>query len=256
MNNVNHKFNYISILYPIPALIFFLAWHIFTLDNPKRQFIFSTPQKVLEALFKLVTSGDLLRHAGTTMEEAIAGFFLGTTVGALLGLALWSSQTLAKVSRPYITALGTVPVFALAPMIISWFGIGMVSKIALAFISTVIVALVQAYQGAMSAEPRYLKLLQVLGATRLQAFKIVIVPSSLIWVVNAMKLNIGLALLGAFIGEFISAEQGLGYLMVKAAGVYDMATVLAGTTVLILIAIILTSGIEKLERHLLRWQSI
>jgi NitT/TauT family transport system permease protein len=98
--------------------------------------------------------------------------------------------------------------------------------------------------------------MQVVGANRFQTFRLVVVPSSLIWVINAMKLNIGLALMGAFIGEFISAEEGLGYMIVKASGLYDMATVLVGVLTLILIALFLTFLIERIEHRLLKWKEV
>ena len=106
----------------------------------------------------------------------------------------------------------------------------------------------------MSVEPRFLRFMQVVGATRNQIFSIIVVPSSLIWVINAAKLNIGLALLGAFIGEFISSEQGLGYMIVKASGLYDMATVIVGIIMLIIIALTLTIIVEHFEKLILKWK--
>lgn len=240
-------------LYPIPLLIFFVAWYTFTLQ-PDRQFIFSSPAKVWTAFLTLINNGELAAHTRTTLFEAICGFVMGTTAGAGLGLGLWYSKTVASVVRPYIAALASVPIFALSPMIIVWFGIGIFSKIMLAFLSTVVVAMVQSYQGAMSVQPRFLRLMEVVGADRSQVFRFLVVPSSIIWVINAMKLNIGLALLGAFIGEFISAEQGLGYMIVKASGTYDMATVFVGVGMLMVVALALSYLVELLEKHLLRWQ--
>ena len=241
-------------LYPLPLFAFILIWYFATQGSQERQFIFSSPEKVLEAFWRLMQNGELLQNCKVTILEALVGFVLGTTSGALIGLSLWYSRLVAKIAKPYITALATVPIFALAPIVISWFGIDIYSKIALAFLSTVTVAIVQSYQGAMAVESRFLRLMQVLGASRWQTFRLVVVPSSLIWVLNAMKLNIGLALLGAFIGEFISAEQGLGYMIVKASGLYDMATVFVGVVALIVIALLLTSLVEQLERHLMKWK--
>jgi NitT/TauT family transport system permease protein len=242
------------LLYPLPALIFLLVWHFLTAGYPQRQFIFSSPEQVWLAMIRLSISGELLRNAGITIFEALCGFLLGTISGAIIGLSLWCSHTVARIARPYIVALATVPIFALAPIVIVWFGIGIWSKIMLAFLSTVTVAIVQSYQGAMSVERRYLRLMQVVRATRAQTFRLLVIPSSLIWVINAMKLNIGLALLGAFIGEFISAEEGLGYMIVKASGLYDMATVFVGIFALIAIALILTALVGQLEKRLLKWQ--
>ncbi len=244
-----------KLLYPLPLLVFIVVWHFATYGDQQRQFIFSSPEKVFQALVRTIQNGELLVNCQVTIMEAVIGFVLGTTVGAITGLSLWYSRLVAQISKPYITALATVPIFALAPVIISWFGIDIVSKIALAFLSTVSVAIVQSYQGAMSVEPRFLRMMQVVGATRWQTFKLVVVPSSIIWVLNAMKLNIGLALMGAFIGEFISSEHGLGYMIVKASGLYDQATVFVGILALILIALVLTFLIEQIENHLMKWKA-
>ncbi len=241
-------------MYLVPLLAFVLIWSMLTEDKPQVQFIFSSPSQVVATFMRLLKDGELLTNSGITIFEALMGFLLGTVCGAIIGLLLWCSKTIAKIAKPYVTALGTIPIFALAPIIIVWFGIGIVSKIMLAFISTVAVAIVQSYHGATSVEPRFLRLMQVVGASRQQVFRLVVIPSSLIWVINAAKLNIGLALLGAFIGEFISSEQGLGYMIVKASGLYDMSTVIVGIIMLILIALLLTSLVEKLERFVLKWK--
>lgn len=242
------------ILYPLPLLVVVVCWHFYSVANQHNQFIFSGPQQVWAAFVRLIVSGELLKNAGVTVVEAVAGFMLGTLVGASVGLSLWYSRTVATIAKPYVIALGSIPTFALAPMIIAWFGIGVMSKIMLAFISTVVVALVQAYQGATSVEPRFIRLMQVVAATRWQTFRTVVVPTSLIWVLNAMKLNIGLALLGAFIGEFISSEQGLGYMIVRASGLYDNATVIVGVFTLAVIALCFSLLVERLEDKLMPWR--
>jgi len=244
------------VLYLLPLVALLLVWYFLTEDKPQAQFIFSSPSQVLVAFMRLLNDGELLTNSGVTIFEALVGFLMGTICGVIIGLLLWCSETIAKIAKPYITALGTIPIFALAPIIIVWFGIGIWSKIMLAFISTIAVAIVQSYQGAMSVEQRFLRLMQVVGASRQQVFRMVVIPSSLIWVINAAKLNIGLALLGAFIGEFISSEQGLGYMIVRASGLYDMATVIVGIVMLVFIALLLTSLVELIEKRILKWKYV
>jgi len=244
----------IAALYPVPLIVLLIVWQIYTAGNAQRQFIFASPEQVWQSFTHLIATGDLLRNTLVTVGEALAGFVLGTTCGAAIGLSLWYSKIVAGVAKPYIGALGSIPIFALAPMIIVWFGIGIMSKVMLAFICTITVAIVQSYQGAVSVDAKFLRLMQIMGASRFQTFRIVVLPSSIIWVINAMKLNIGLALLGAFIGEFISAEQGLGYMIVRASGLYDMATVLVGVFTLVVVALAMTAVIEQIERRLLSWR--
>ncbi len=241
-------------LYFLPLMLFIIIWAYFTEGKPQAQFIFSSPGQVASTFIGLLANGELLRNSAITVFEALCGFTMGTICGAVIGLSLWYSQIVAKIAKPYIAALGSIPIFALAPIIIVWFGIGIWSKIMLAFISTISVAIVQSYQGALSVEPRFLRLMQVVGANRNQTFGIIVIPSSLIWVINAAKLNIGIALLGAFIGEFISSEQGLGYMIVKASGLYDMATVIVGIIALIVIALVLTYLVECVEKLILKWK--
>lgn len=241
-------------LYPVPLLVVLLVWQLYSASSANNQFIFSSPAQVWEKLVTLSMNGELFKNSLVTICEALVGFIFGTVFGALTGLSLWYSKIVARVSKPYIAALGSIPIFALTPMIIAWFGIGIMSKIMLAFISTVVVAIVQSYQGATSVEPRFLRLMKVIGASRFQTFRTVVMPSSWIWVLNAAKLNIGLALLGAFIGEFISAEEGLGHMIVRASGLYDMATVLVGVFALVVIALFFTIVVEQLERRMLPWR--
>src|SRR5271156_2307363 len=100
-------------LYPLPAVVFLMIWHVFTYNNQQRQFIFSSPDQVWSALCRTSADGELWRNSVVTIYEAICGFVLGTTIGAFGGLSLWYSRTVALIAQPYITALATIPIFAL-----------------------------------------------------------------------------------------------------------------------------------------------
>lgn len=239
----------------VPLIMGIVVWQIIAYTLPSTRFFFSSPDKVLMAFWDLTISGDLFVHTTITVFEALAGFAIGTSFGTLMGLSLWYSPFIARVAKPYVIAIGAIPIFALAPVMIAWFGIGIFAKVMVAALSTVVVATVQAYEGSMTADSRYLRLIQVLGGTRSQAFWKVVVPSAVIWVVNSMKLNVGLALMGAFIGEFISSNQGLGYLIMRAAGLFDMATVFAACIVLMAVALLFSWIIGAAEHHLFRWRS-
>lgn len=217
-------------------------------------FLFSCPTAIFEALIKGIGQGYLLRDTWITFIETVLGFLLGNFTGIVIGLSLWGWKTLARILNPYIIAAGSVPVFAIAPVMIVWFGIGIFSKIMMAALSTVVVALVQSFKGAMSVDKKYLQQMHVLGASKKQTFWKVVMPSSLVWVFSSLKLNIGFALLGAFIGEFISAEAGLGYFILKSSGLYDMANVFAGLICMILLAIILSKLLGLIEDRVIFWK--
>ncbi len=243
-----------GILYSLPLVIFVAAWWWYTNGDNRARFLFSTPDQFIHAFYTALTGEKLFYNAGVTAFEALAGFCMGMTAGVCIGLSLWYWQPVARLAMPYIVALGSLPVFALAPIMIVWFGIGIFSKVMMAAFSTVLVALVQSYRGARSASPAHLKLMQVLGASRRQTFTKVIIPSAMTWVMNSMRLNIGFALLGAFIGEFIAADSGLGYFIIKASGLYDMARVFVGITGIMILGLLFTGIVALLEKKLLRWK--
>lgn len=149
--------------------------------------------------------------------------------------------------------IGTLPVFAFAPLMIVWFGIGYSMKVALAAFSTVFVAFNQANKGAKLVDSKYIDMLKGMNAGRKQIFKIVIIPGSIDWVLSSMRLNVGFGLLGAFIGEFISSNDGLGYLILRAGSLYNIPRALAASIGIIILALLLdyvASLIEK-KRHLI-----
>src|SRR5262249_31045235 len=154
-------------------------------------------------LMKGLRSGEILYDALLTAGEAIGGFVIGNCLGSSIGLVLWHSPLLFKLSRPYIIALGTAPLFAFAPIIVVWLGTGFISKLAIATLSTLFVALMQAYKGAEEVDQTLIQVIRSFGGNNLQVFRKVIVPASMVWVIAAFRLNIGLALLGAFLGEYI-----------------------------------------------------
>jgi NitT/TauT family transport system permease protein len=239
----------------LPLVVFLAAWQIYATMMPDRQFYFSSPVKVATAFVTFFAQQDGFRHSFITFFETIVGFMLGNSVGISIGLVLWFSRRVADISKPYLVALGSLPIFALAPVMIVWFGIGIWSKIMMAALSTVIIAIVQSYQGAMNADSRYIRLMKVFKASRLQTFNTIILPSSLIWVFSSIKLNIGAALLGAFIGEFIAAEAGIGYTIVKASGLFNMGLVFSGCIILMMMALLLSGIVHLLERRFMRWQN-
>lgn len=230
-----------------PLIVFLLAWELSVGHDKKLIFYFGLPSKIFSYVISKSIDGSLILDIASTLVEAIGGFILGNFLGILIGLSFWYSKNAADIARPYIIALSAAPVFALAPLFIIWFGTGILSKIMIATFSTVFMALFQAYTGATQVPKEYVELMQTFRATRNQIFRKVIAPSAIVWVISAFKMNVGMALLGAFIGEFISSERGLGHLIMVASGLFDTSLVFAGITCLMIIALILTTLVSKLE---------
>src|SRR5207244_2386651 len=146
-----------------------------------------------------------------------AGLLIGTIIGTTFGLSLWYSDVAARAIRPFVIGLGTVPVFAFAPLMIIWFGIGLGMKVAMATFATVFFAFSQSYFATKEVATEYVDFLSGMGATRRQIMLKAILPGSITWVLGSMRTNVGFSLLGAFIGEFIASDRGLGFLILRAS---------------------------------------
>lgn len=234
----------------IPLLLFLIFWEILVRLNERSVFFFGLPSKIISYLFSKTLDGSLVVDFTLTFSEAFIGFVLGNLVGTLIGLGLWYSKTAFQIARPYIIALGSAPIFALAPLLIIWFGTGMFSKVMIAALSTVFVALFQAYMGALEVKKSHLMLMQTFGATKHQIFAKIIVPSAIVWVISAFRMNVGFALLGAFIGEFISSNRGLGHLILVASGLFDISLVLLGVFLLICCAFLMNLIVSQAENYI------
>ncbi|MEE9362061.1 MAG: ABC transporter permease [Cellulophaga sp.] len=239
-----------TILTLFPLAIFLVLWEFYSSLDDKNMFLFASPSRVFNSLVENIFSGLLIKDFYITAYEIISGFVIGNIVGCLLGLSLWFSKTIAEISRPYVIALGSIPIFAIAPMMIIWFGTGIFSKIMMVILSTILIAITQSYEGAKNVNVEQVNLLKSFGASNNQIFTKLILPSSLLWVFNSLRLNISFAILGAFIAEFISANEGLGYRILKSSGLYDIPLVIASIILLIFLAFLLNGMIGLIEKKL------
>lgn len=236
------------IFYILPAVIAIIVWELFAHDNQSRQFLFGSPSQILAILQEEFTTGRIWIDISTTLLEAVSGLIIGSLLGTFVGLALWTNESLAKIARPYIVILGSIPIFAIAPMLIIWFGTGLLSKIVMSAFAVFFVSLAQAYDGAKFCAAAHSHYPHSIGASNLQMIKTIIIPGALRWVTAGFKLSIGLAFVGAFIGEFVSSQAGLGHYILKSGTLYDMPRVLFGVGLISLIALGLTGVVWLIER--------
>lgn len=234
--------------------LFFALWQAGVRVGWVSDFLVGAPAGIWRAFLRALLDGTLLTNTAVTVYEAVLGFAIGTAAGSLCGLALWYSAFIARVTEPFIVALNSVPKIALAPIVILWFGTGLVSKVALAVSLTALVALIAAYQGAKDSDRDLQSLLVSMGATKHQVFWSVIVPASLPAMIATFRINIGFGLVGAVVGEFISSRRGLGHLIYEASGLYDLNTVWMGLFMLMLVGFVLYYAIEAVEARLLPWK--
>jgi NitT/TauT family transport system permease protein len=229
-------------------------WEFATAKVALNSFLFGSPSAIWGFLVQMWNDGSLINDTRVTGQETLLGFFVGNVLGTLIGLALWYSKFVSRVVQPFIIALGSIPIIALAPICIIWFGTGLASKVAMATLSVVVVALVTAYKGAMTVDTDQINLMRTLGATKGHIFRKLIVPASLGDIFAGLKLTVGFALIGAIIGEFMSSSEGLGHAIFKAGSLYIVPKVFAALTVTISLALCLTYIVGKIERLLTPWR--
>ncbi len=238
----------------LAVIAFFAAWEIGVRVGWISNFLVGSPAGIFSLAGRMLMSGELVMHTSYTLFEAILGFVIGTIVGSLMGLALWYSVFVARLVEPFIVAINSVPKIALAPIIILWFGTGLVSKVALAVSLTAIVALIAAYQAAKDADTDLQSLLISMGATKHQVFYKAVVPSTLPAIIATFRINIGFGLVGAVVGEFISSQKGLGHIIYAASSLYDLNTVWVGLFTLMIMGFVLYYVIDIIERATLPWK--
>jgi NitT/TauT family transport system permease protein len=226
------------------------AWEVTALLFHRVEFAIARPTEIGGELWDLLRGWRvLLWHIAATGGAALAGLTLGTFFGTVLGLLTWFSRSTANVLRPFVLALGAMPILAIAPLMIIWFGIGIQMKIALACLSTIFVAFAQSSRGAENVSSSYVDVLRGMKASGKHIFTQVVVPGSLDWVFSAMRLNAGLALLGAFIGEFIASNIGLGYLVLRAASLYNVPRAIAASLFIVTLALAFDWLGGRIEKH-------
>jgi NitT/TauT family transport system permease protein len=213
-------------------------------------FFWSQPSAIFHSLMIFFTNGDAWTDIAFTFRSTIFGFLLGTTAGSVLGLSFWWSRNYAAIVQPYIICFESIPKLALAPLVILVFGLGLASKIAIASALTLVVSTLTTYAGVKALDQDGEKLFYSLGASRLQVFCKLVVPSCLPWIISVLRVNIGLALTGAIVGEFIASQHGLGRAILYAGQTYDIALVWVAVLVLSTLAVIMYATVSWLERML------
>jgi NitT/TauT family transport system permease protein len=213
-------------------------------------FFWSKPSAIYATLIKFFAEGDAWVDIGFTFRSTIFGFLLGTTIGSLIGLSFWWSRNYAAIVQPYLICFESLPKLALAPLVILVFGMGLASKVAIATALTLVVSTLTTYAGVKALDPDGEKLFYSLGATRWQVFRKLVVPFCLPWTISVLRVNIGLALTGAIVGEFIASQHGLGRAILYAGETYDIALVWVAVLVLSTLAMVMYGAVSWLERIL------
>jgi NitT/TauT family transport system permease protein len=215
-------------------------------------FFWSRPSAIYQTAKIFFATGSIYFDIAFTFSATILGFLIGTTCGSLIGMSFWWSRNYTAVVQPYIICFESMPKLALAPLIILAFGLGLSSKVAVATALTIVVSTLTAYAGVKSVDRDSERLFYSLGASRWQIFIKLVIPSCLPWIISVLRVNIGLALTGAVVGEFIASQYGLGRDILYAGQTYDIALVWVAIAVLSALSIIMYLAVSWLERMLLK----
>ena len=243
-----------GLLAPAFGVALLLLWDATARAGLYARFILPPPQSVAERWWQLAESGALWRHTWVTLNEVLQGLALGVLTAFVLGYLIAKSRALASILTPYLVALQAVPIVAIAPLLIIWFGSGTTSKVIICALLVFFPMLVNTVVGMRNIPPELRDLMRALEATRWQTFWHLELPAALPVVLGGLKISATLSVIGAVVGEFVSASAGLGYLINFGRGTYDTPLVIAAVFTLTGLALALYGLATALEWGLLRWQ--
>jgi len=240
------------------AVIVLGGWEIGSRANPHEAFFWSMPSKIAEQVWTWMTEGtsqgSLWAQIGVTMEETVIGFLLGAVGGIIGGILLGRNRMLADIFSVYIKIANSIPRVVLGSIFIIVLGLGLASKIALAFVMVFFVVFGNAFQGVREADRNLIANARILGASPRQVTTSVVIPSALSWITASLHVSFGFALVGAVVGEFLGSRQGIGLLIATAQGSFNAAGVFASMFILAVVALAAEGLITLLENAVLKWR--
>ena len=234
-------------------VLLFGLWELTTALGLSDGFLISSPSRMAATFVQLCRGGELLIHVGTSCFETAVGFLAGTALGTLIAVAMWWSDTLARILDPYLVVLNALPKTALGPIFIVWMGAGMGSIIAMTLAISLIVTILNMYVGFLSTDAEKLRLMRSLGAGKGQILWMLVFPANYPTLFNTLKVNVGLSWVGVIMGEFLVSRAGLGYLIVYGSQVFNMDLVMASVLTLAVAAVFMYRLVLLCEKLLYRY---
>ena len=242
------------LLQALLLVLFFLLWEIAADCGWIDPFLFSQPTELFATAVKMIRDGSLFLHIGTTLRETVIGFLLGTILGTLTAVLLWWNRFISDVAEPYLVVLNSLPKTALAPIIIVWFGNNQSSIIIVALLTSIVVTILSVLNGFLQVDEDQIKLIRIFGGTKRQVLTKVVFPANIPCILNALKINVGLSFVGVIVGEFLVAQDGLGFLIVYSSQTFAMRVVLISVVILAILSALMYRAISLLEKQFHKWQ--
>jgi NitT/TauT family transport system permease protein len=239
-------------------VVFIAGWEVLARLKVLDPFFFGQPSKVVaqgwEWAVNGTEAGSLWTQVGVTLEEALGGFVIGVVAGIICGIVLGRVRILANIFGPYIKIMNSIPRIVLGSIFTVWLGLGLPAKVALAVVLVFFAVFFNAFQGTREVDRNLIANARILGASSRQVTTQVVLPSALTWIIASLHVSFGFALIGAIVGEFLGAQQGLGLIIRQAQDSFNPNGVFAGMFIIAVVALVAEGLITLLERVLLSWR--
>lgn len=233
-------------------VVFLLSWELLAHFELVNTFLVSSPSAIFILLIEYIKNGSLFMHIGISVWETLLGFSIGTIIGIIVAIILWSSDTVAKVFDPILVVLNALPKTALAPILIVWAGAGIQGIVVIAISISVVSTILAAYNYFISVDKEKVKMLKSFGASKTQILTKLILPANVKNIINIIKINIGLSWVGVIVGEFLVSRAGIGYLIVYGGQVFRLDLVMMGVFVLAICALLMYQLVNMIEKRILK----
>ncbi len=234
--------------------VFIAAWQVLAYRGMINPLFFSSPKQVLADMAEMFSTGYIMPHIGITLYAAFLGLFYGIVLGTAIALIVGNNRVLAHILEPIFVGIHGLPLLALGPLFVVWFGIGIKSKIFMATISVFFLVFFNIYAGFKDVDIQLIQTLKLMRASKIQLMTKVILPSCIPWLIASLKAGVGAAVLGAIVGEYLGATAGLGWVIQSAGGYYNITRVIACVIVLMVIMFILNAIVSWIDRKALKWR--
>ena len=235
---------------------FLLLWEIATRRAWMDPFFVSQPTVLGGQLYDWIRTGFIFRHLFVTLQETIIGFLLGTLLGVAVGFAFAHWETLARIFDPLMVALNAMPRVVLAPLFILWFGLGLLSKVVMVISLVFFVVFFSTYIGIREVDRDLVNNARILGASPRHLIRHVLLPSALTWIFASLRTSVGFALIGAVVGEYLGAAEGMGWVISYAESMFNATGVLAGLLVLMTAVVVIDLGLQRLDARFSYWKPV
>jgi NitT/TauT family transport system permease protein len=246
--------NWRELMVLLPGLCTLVVWELAAWRWPGVAKLVSQPTEIARGIVDVIVTGTIWQHLDATLREMAAGYIIGAIAGVALGLLCGRIRILGDIFNPYITLFNGIPKVALAPVFVIWFGIGLMSKIAIILTMVFFVVFINTFAGLRSVNEDYVAIVRIMGATGWQVVRDVFLPATLPFIIVGLRAGIPFSVIGAVVGEFIASTKGLGFYINYNQGTYDTNGIFVGVTILAVLVVVLDWLLSLVERRLLKWR--